>query len=192
MWHSLHNCCKGCGTTSHRYVGRGFCSVCYPKETEGRQHNGGWSRSHDRCVSCGRSDKPHVGRGLCATCYQRAWAKSNPDIVLKAKAAFYARNRSELIRQANVDKNGEAGVRMRSSGVCSVCGSQDKLQVHHKDHKGHNVPKHERNQDPENIEILCRSCHGRLHVKEGHRAMMAARKAKVQSKPEAKAPDVIC
>jgi hypothetical protein len=42
---------------------------------------------------------------------------------------------------------------------CKSCGATDNLQRHHKD-------RDTMNNDPDNIETLCASCHGSLHAKQ--------------------------
>lgn len=40
--------------------------------------------------------------------------------------------------------------------TCEVCGSAEKLQLHHKD-------KNKENNQLSNIQLLCASCHGKAH-----------------------------
>jgi 5-methylcytosine-specific restriction endonuclease McrA len=44
--------------------------------------------------------------------------------------------------------------------ACAVCGSTEKLNIHHKD-------RDRSNNDPENLETLCPSCHMKLHWANG-------------------------
>jgi hypothetical protein len=48
---------------------------------------------------------------------------------------------------------------------CKECGSENDLTIHHLDHKGRNYWEKglERNDSKENLVLLCRACHGRLH-----------------------------
>lgn len=39
---------------------------------------------------------------------------------------------------------------------CEICGKQGKLDVHHKDENSNN-------NDPDNLQVLCRSCHMKIH-----------------------------
>lgn len=41
---------------------------------------------------------------------------------------------------------------------CEVCGKRGRLDVHHKD-------GNEKNNDPSNLQVLCRSCHMKVHRK---------------------------
>ena len=54
----------------------------------------------------------------------------------------------------------------RAKRKCEQCGSEYDLTTHHKDGNGRNnfnkgLPM---NNNPENLIVLCRSCHGRLHA----------------------------
>ena len=190
MWGSKkHNKCVVCGTTKKQHVGRGLCSTCYYHHTQGRLKNGGWSRKYTKCVSCGSVDYDHYAHGLCKLCYQTKWAEINHESAKASKNAYYLRHKDEMLKKARLAKNGEAGERLKASGVCAACGSSERLHVHHIDHKGHNVPKSQRNQNESNIRILCIYCHGSLHGVEGARVTNAKRKAKVQSKPGSKDSD---
>ncbi len=48
---------------------------------------------------------------------------------------------------------------------CILCGSADRLHIHHIDHKGRNLIEKGLlpNNDTENLQILCIKCHGSLH-----------------------------
>jgi hypothetical protein len=43
--------------------------------------------------------------------------------------------------------------------TCQQCGSTENVQVHHKDYN-------QRNNDPANLAVLCRTCHARIHGKD--------------------------
>jgi predicted HNH restriction endonuclease len=47
-----------------------------------------------------------------------------------------------------------------------MCGSKEKLVVHHKDKNGRNKAKKEKNNKAKNLVTVCRSCHINLHRKE--------------------------
>lgn len=55
------------------------------------------------------------------------------------------------------------------NGKCDICGSEKKLTFHHIDGKGiHLYEKGEKmNNELGNIKLLCRSCHGRIHSRDG-------------------------
>jgi hypothetical protein len=47
-------------------------------------------------------------------------------------------------------------VRERAQGKCEVCGREARLDIHHKDFG-------KDNHDPENLQVVCRSCHKKMH-----------------------------
>jgi len=51
---------------------------------------------------------------------------------------------------------------------CAKCGSTEDLTIHHKDRNG--INKHKKgermNNDKSNLEVICRSCHGKIHSEE--------------------------
>jgi 5-methylcytosine-specific restriction endonuclease McrA len=55
----------------------------------------------------------------------------------------------------------------RDGHKCLVCGSAEKLVIHHKDHHGRG--KEKPNNDPQNLMTVCTSCHAAHHF--GHRKM---------------------
>lgn len=69
-WAKNYTCCQGCGTTTKKCHGHGFCTVCYhldrrvlirkPMET--------WAKEYDCCQKCGTTEKRHGGNGLCRYC----------------------------------------------------------------------------------------------------------------------------
>lgn len=56
----------------------------------------------------------------------------------------------------------------RAGRKCEECGEINDLTIHHKDGNGrHNQEKGlPMNNEPDNLQVLCRSCHGRLHSRE--------------------------
>jgi hypothetical protein len=135
-------------------------------------------------------DKPHYGFGLCSYCYKLSWAKKHVEDVRTAQHAWYLRNKKQSRIQSQINRNGEFGEALKTTSVCFVCGGTYKLAVHHLDHKGQNVPKKQRNNAPDNIQILCIRCHGSLHGKDGWNAMRKVQQAKVQSTPVSKELDL--
>jgi hypothetical protein len=51
---------------------------------------------------------------------------------------------------------------------CSVCGSSDYLAIHHIDGKGSHYKEKclEPNDSLDNLQLICRRCHGSMHAKE--------------------------
>ena len=54
--------------------------------------------------------------------------------------------------------------------ICADCGTRDRLHAHHRDR---NVA----NNSPENLVVLCASCHLRLHWREDREERLAAMRA---------------
>lgn len=46
---------------------------------------------------------------------------------------------------------------------CQNCHSKEKLEIHHRDGKGANVPRKEKNNNLDNLMVLCKNCHIKLH-----------------------------
>ena len=69
-------------------------------------------------------------------------------------------------KDASLQENGQAHQSAKKIGylignrerVCEICGSTRSIDVHHKDHDFHN-------NSPENLMVLCRSCHMKIHRK---------------------------
>ncbi len=93
---------------------------------------------------------------VCGTLFTPAypWQKyCSPDCKVKAVNAHshdehrYSGNREIVLK--------------RDGYKCTVCGSTERLSVHHKDHSGQEVT---RNDDPENLIALCSACHEKYHA----------------------------
>lgn len=108
----------------------------------------------------------------CKTCHneiQALWRASRPDYMKN----YATKNRVETkkkygISVKTIERHGfENALKVyeRCKRACVQCGTEFDLTIHHKDHKGRNQMdvKGEVNNDPDNLVILCRSCHGRMH-----------------------------
>ena len=53
-------------------------------------------------------------------------------------------------------------------GKCNICGNVNNLAIHHKNNKGRHFENQglEPDNSIDNLELLCRSCHNRLHAKQ--------------------------
>lgn len=125
-----------------------------------------WSKKSDGCIRCGTTTVRHGGRGLCMACYQKDWATQHAPRLRRYKHRWYEASKRRVdYRARNArQRNGPVDeVLARFGRKCAVCGTTKHLQIHHTDHKGHNVPKRDRNNSLDNLQLLCRSCHGRLH-----------------------------
>lgn len=167
LWAKKYDRCVVCEGTDRKHYGHGMCARCYNNAKYVPVEREVWSRKHKKCTVCGTTEKQHASHGRCVNCaaaYQRVQNKAG---VHARSRRYYEKNREKVIRRSQLDKNG-IGINLRTGGKCATCGTQTDLQVHHLDHRGHNVCKRERNNDPENLMILCIRCHGRLHSLEGN------------------------
>ena len=125
-----------------------------------------WSRKSDSCLRCGTTTVRHGGHGLCMSCYQKDWANQHNQTLRQYKKQWYETSKATTNYKArnNQNRNGPVDAVLTHFGhKCSECGSGEHLQIHHKDHKGHNVLKRFRNNSFDNLQVLCRKCHGQLH-----------------------------
>lgn len=101
---------------------------------------------------------------------QKAWAERNPEMVESSRKRYYAKNKGKII-QRTVDKR-FGGMREvvinRDKGKCIKCGMSRiehkkiygcDITINHKDGTGRN--EKETNNNIDNMETLCLSCHGR-------------------------------
>jgi hypothetical protein len=108
-----------------------------------------------------------MGKGLCKKCYPKKYVKENLEHERERKRQWYLESRKykDYRIKGFVNKNGEEALNLiqNPNTKCFMCGSTDGLQIHHKDHKGCNVPSSERNNSIDNLEVLCISCHTKKH-----------------------------
>jgi len=127
-----------------------------------------WSRKYECCVSCGTNQVPYGGFGLCEKCYKQEYAKVHKDWIRQRQKQWYERKKKEgfnFNKQNTTSKIGHDPnfIFVKFDNRCFKCGSIEHLQFHHKDGKGLNVLKKERNNSVENLQVLCRKCHSSLH-----------------------------
>lgn len=92
--------------------------------------------------------------------------RGNP--VTKKKVSEYVRTEDYKIRhRQSADRQRFGGNRIkaleRDGFKCVSCGSEEKLQVHHRDEMGRNKPKEKMNNDLSNLTTLCAKCHIEQH-----------------------------
>jgi 5-methylcytosine-specific restriction endonuclease McrA len=124
-----------------------------------------WSRQHDCCLNCQRTDRKHMGKGLCLICYYNQYSVENADRVKAIKqASYHKRGGKELSKRmrekAWFDGNREAALQ-RDNYKCTCCGTPEDLVVHHIDGNGRRSENP--NNDLDNLQTLCRSCHAKVH-----------------------------
>ena len=76
-WSMAWDACRGCGTTSRRHAGDGYCTLCHTRLKRGQPlgeplliapGRTRWAREWDACRGCGSTDREHAGHGLCESC----------------------------------------------------------------------------------------------------------------------------
>lgn len=148
--------CKQCGATFYTpkgYTERQFCSMeCYAT------HRWGGSRKEERSCS------------ICGTAYTVVQSSKqvtcSPVCARIAKGRAHAGDKSLLWRGGKMAPYvgiwGEQRIRVleRDGHICKLCGSTDRIQVHHI------IPyRYSQSHDLENLVTLCRSCHSREELR---------------------------
>lgn len=109
---------------------------------------------------------------FCIDCYkenQKKYTKpKNSKFFLKTKKNKYGLGTATIYRfglKLSLEVYDRAGRK------CEECGSENDLTIHHIDGKGRHNQENglEVNNNKNNLRILCRKCHGRLHGKQGGR-----------------------
>ncbi|MGF7145282.1 5-methylcytosine-specific restriction endonuclease McrA [Anaerotaenia torta] len=128
-----------------------------------------------KCLQCGKDFKTHqcqINRGggkfcsvSCGTTYRNIHDNPVNKPGVKEKIS---KNHAEVPWLIKYCSNGYKGQRVASYRLkafrahgkkCNRCGSKEKLEVHHKDRDHHN-------NEIENLEVLCKTCHTKLHYGE--------------------------
>lgn len=122
-----------------------------------------------KCKTCGKekmiTDFPPRSRE-CKECFYK-WKRDNyrkkRDQYIVAIRKYTELHKEEKRKYDSVYQN---GISYRELGEkCSECGSDKRLVIHHKDGNGRNKPRKERNNNRNNLVVLCQSCHAKLHAK---------------------------
>ena len=147
--------CFRCGETKsitkyyfrkNRNAYMGVCKKCKIKE----------------CVKSHRRN-PEVYRRI-----NKEWADRNPEKIKSYRENYHYQYRHYQHRYKYRHRCGieiKNLVFARDNNQCQICLSSEDLTIHHLDGNGrHNeengLPV---NNEPNNLQVLCRSCHGRLH-----------------------------
>lgn len=93
----------------------------------------------------------------------RKWAKDNKDKRKKTQLEWQRKNKDKIRVYTEKTNNGEYSHKLKEENVCENCGTDTDLCTHHKDNNGSRLPRKERNNVLNNLSILCRSCHAKLH-----------------------------
>jgi thymidine kinase len=124
----------------------------------------------------------------CKECKKKAYAKyelNNKEKRIIQRRKYYLENVKKInkyINKKNTEIKTKYGISIhtirlyglktalkvydRANRKCDFCGSENDLTIHHKDHKGRNYKEAglPMNNNDRNLQVLCRSCHGRLHA----------------------------
>ncbi len=126
---------------------------------------GQWCKRYAACRKCHGTDRPHFGQGLCRRCYLARYNKRNADKVYKLRDRWYRRNITPEIQRIAREQRHYAGMRQaaleRDGNRCTICGTPEKLTVHHIDRQGRGKPNP--NNDLANLQTLCRKHHIEAH-----------------------------
>ena len=102
-----------------------------------------------------RSDKGREG--------SRRYREANSEKIKE----YYQTERYKEIHKESADRQRFGGNRRkaleRDNYRCSICGSTERLQVHHIDETGRNKPKEIQNNELNNLITLCAKCHIEQH-----------------------------
>lgn len=132
-WTRKWEACRGCGSSTRRHDGKGYCKECSRRilafnrkhpgepipETLFGSRRGCWSNKYDACVSCGQADSPHSALGLCSKCYDRkAYRAAHP---LTEKPPKPISNRRWTKKYACCVSCGRKDRSHQGRGLCFTC-----------------------------------------------------------------------
>jgi len=182
MWSRNYQCCQRCGTVEIRHKGKGFCLKCYGSyswekvTSEQRKSKNASRRAKYQSdpdlrgkLSLERTEKYHSDPKFREE-HLRSASKSywnNPERVCQNQLERYYNNHSEnldkrrLIREEKHFNGNRQATLERDGFKCVLCEATEDLVVHHKDGNGRG--KEKPNNNIENLETLCRSCHMKVH-----------------------------
>lgn len=124
-----------------------------------------WTRMFEHCEVCGRNDRPHMARGRCQVCYAKEYREGHREKIRAKQYAWYdahpgfSRQQREQMHFAGR----RVDALVRDGDTCQECGEADleQLVVYHIDGQGRGSLV--ANNALENLRVLCRSCHQRVH-----------------------------
>ena len=135
-----------------KYGKRATCRECqnaenreYKKTERGIQKRREWKRSD-------------VGKEN-----SRRYRENNADKIRE----YWQTPEYKIARKRSLDNQRFGGNQVetleRDGYKCVLCGSDDNIQVHHKDESGRNKPREQQNNCLDNLITLCGSCHIKQH-----------------------------
>lgn len=125
-----------------------YCSkYCHSKMTVAIE-----KRSYKKCARCEKEiiDKPskiHLRKFCSVSCQVKYHWEIKPKERPRESHNRY-KNGSGIYREEALKCHGEK---------CQKCGASDNIEIHHKD-------KNRKNNNMENLQVLCRDCHHREHA----------------------------
>ena len=169
--------CKVCGTIfEYRRASKEYCSIGCRRAVEAdvRRENFVPAKAEKKeCELCGilfRPNKYTPGQPYCSPlCRHRAWRKNNRVYYSNKRREERQRNKDTYYRSNRDYKNrtrfggNKYKVLERDNNQCVDCGKDNPraLVIHHIDFSGQtNSP----NNEMDNLETLCRSCHIKKHT----------------------------
>lgn len=110
----------------------------------------------NKCKNCkSKSDKKYYSANkekIFANI--RKWNKENPEKskIYQSRTRFNIKDINKFIKNKSCEK-------CRMTNDQHFKKFKQRLQIHHKDNRGRSVKLKDTNNNPDNLEILCRSCH---------------------------------
>lgn len=143
------NACPECGRM--KSAAASLCRICTKPYVRTDEHRAK--------MSAELSGRPHNYRS----------ASTRPEVAARIQE-WWTPERKEARRQEMLKRNPDARYHGLSAtmaklirdevGQCQTCGSTGRLDIHHKDGD-------KKNQDRENLAVLCRPCHMAVHAEQG-------------------------
>lgn len=84
--------------------------------------------------------------------------EKNKDSILSKQRQYYTQNLDRIV-QYRLEKIYPYRIILNSESRCNLCNIDERLLVHHKD-RNHD------NNDEKNLQIVCLSCHAKIHQKD--------------------------
>lgn len=178
----FHSMCKECRGSKKKSTIGGFkiCSICNIEKPLDSFNNqaAGYLGKRSYCRECQNKSHSDYRKSEHGKKVRSAWKKTekgrenvkryklNPTTIKKVRE-YHRSDGYRTKRRARVDVDRFGGNRLavleRDNHRCTMCGSDYRLQVHHKDEMGRNKPREVQNNDINNLITLCAKCHIKQH-----------------------------